>query len=86
MAYWTHTVQFIAKDVGNNVGDLTMDMYMHSFVCRKEVSVDERKVARLQRISCFKLAVLDPIWHFIMGYLIMFITYAVILHTTMYVL
>ena len=50
---------------------------MYSFICGKEVSVDERKVHRLQRISCFKLAMSDPIWHFIMGYLNMFITYAV---------
>jgi len=66
--------------------DLNKDMYMCSFVCGKEVSVDESKVTRLQRISCFKLAVSDPIWHFIMGYLNMFITYAVRLHSTMYVL
>jgi len=46
----------------------------------------ERKVVRLQRISCFKLAVSDPVWRFIMGYLNMFITYTVRHHTTMYVL
>jgi len=66
--------------------DLTKDMHMYSFICGKEVSFDERKIAYLQRISCFKLAMSDPVWHFIMGYLNMFIKYAVRLHSTMYVL
>jgi hypothetical protein len=66
--------------------DLTKDVYVYSFVCGKEVSVYEKKVACLQMTSCFKLAMLDPVQHFIMGYLSMCITYPVRLHTAMYVL